>query len=211
MTNTVELLTITGSDEDIASAAWTSSTIELTEERKGRVPALVHMLYREKHLTPFEHTFMKFRCVVDNATHVQLLKHRIGCSISCESARYRKYRDFKSHIPDDVPEELQRMLERSSTEAWENYEYVIDNCEAIGLTRARAKEVAKLFLPFSSQVEMIVSFNMRSFLHFLGLRLSSEAQLEIREVAQKMRMAVEETGNFRHSLEAFDLSNKNQV
>ena len=45
--DTVELLFIEGNDERIAQAAWTSSTISLTEERKSRVAGLVHMLLRE--------------------------------------------------------------------------------------------------------------------------------------------------------------------
>jgi thymidylate synthase (FAD) len=203
--NTVELLKCVGSDEDIASAAWTSSTIELTPERQERVPALVHQLYREGHHSPFEHNYLKFKLIVDNSTHIQMLKHRIGVSFNVESARYRAYREDKTYIPNDANPELQELLKRTALEAWENYHYIVDNHETMGLTKARAKEIAKFVLPMSSQVEMVISFNLRSFFHFLGLRDSPHAQKEIREVAQEMKRLVIETNQFRHAIEAFDL------
>ena len=206
--NTVELLKCVGSDEDIASAAWTSSTLTLTEERRERVPALVHQLYREGHHSPFEHSLLSFRCIVDNSTHVQLLKHRIGVSFNVESARYRAYREDKTYIPADAPEELQEMIRRASLESWERYHYIVNNHEVMGLTRSRAKEIAKYMLQFSSQVEMVITFNLRSFFHFQGLRNNTHAQMEIREVAQAMRNQVEETNQFRHALEAYDLVHK---
>ena len=46
-------------------------------------------------------------------------------------------------------------------------------------------------------------FNFRSFMHFIGLRYSDHAQMEDRDVAQKMLIAVYETGAFKQSLDAF--------
>ena len=203
--DTVELLFIEGNDERIAQAAWTSSTISLTEERKSRVAGLVHMLLREKHLSPFEHNLISFKLVVSNSVHTQLLKHRIGISINSESARYRKYRNFKTFIPKDLNPEWQNILLSASESCWKLYDRVIESHEEIGLTRARAKEIAKFFLPFSSQVEMFITFNLRSFFHFQDLRNSQHAQQEIRDVAQKMWELVEESGQFRHAMEAYSL------
>jgi len=202
--NRVELLQITGSDQTICAAAWTSTTTKLTEDRIQRVPALIHQLWNEGHHSPFEHTFLSFRCVVDIATERQMIRHRIA-SYSVESARYRKYREQKVYIPEDLNKDWQFLLQNASESCWKLYDRVIESHEELGLSRARAKELARYFLPLSTQVELVVSYNLRSFLNFLTLRLDDHAQQEIREVARKMRQLVEERGCFRHTLEAFDI------
>ena len=201
----VELLYIDGNDERIAQAAWTSSTIELTEERKSRVAGLVHTLLKSSHWSPFEHNLISFRIITSNSTQIQMLKHRIGVSYNVESARYRTYREDKTYIPEDLCEEWQGLLLSATESCWKLYHRLIDDHEELGLEKSRAKEIAKLFLPMSTQVEMFVTFNLRSFFHFQTLRNSRHAQKEIRDVAQKMWELVEESGQFRHAMEAYSL------
>jgi thymidylate synthase (FAD) len=73
------------------------------------------------------------------------------------------------------------------------------------LGRKRAKESARFFKTYNSQIAADVQFNFRSFMHFQQLRNSEHAQLEIREVAQEMLRLVQQIpGNpFQHSLKAF--------
>jgi len=59
------------------------------------------------------------------------------------------------------------------------------------LGRKRAKESARFFKTYNSQIEADVSFNMRSFANFIKLRDSEHAQLEIKEIAQQMWKLVE--------------------
>ena len=68
--------------------------------------------------------------------------------------------------------------------------------------RKRAKESARYFKMYNSQIQSDVSFNMRSFANFLNLRISPFAQEEIRSIALKMLNLVEETGKFKHTLKA---------
>jgi hypothetical protein len=50
-------------------------------------------------------------------------------------------------------------------------------------------------------------FNFRSFAHFLGLRYSTHAQVEIRDISRQMlEQVVNIEGNpFQHTLKAFGL------
>jgi thymidylate synthase ThyX len=41
-------------------------------------------------------------------------------------------------------------------------------------------------LGYSNQITLDVSFNFRSFAHFLGLRMKPNAQKEVRELAEQM-------------------------
>jgi thymidylate synthase ThyX len=59
------------------------------------------------------------------------------------------------------------------------------------LGRKRAKESARYFKTYNTQIQGDVSFNLRSFANFLRLRNSKHAQLEIREIAQQMQELVE--------------------
>jgi thymidylate synthase ThyX len=76
------------------------------------------------------------------------------------------------------------------------------------LGRKRAKESARFFKTYNSQIQADVMFNMRSFANFQKLRNSDSAQLEIREIAAKMLECVKNIdGNpFKHTLEAWDLN-----
>ena len=87
--NKVELLGYYGSDEVIACSAWTSTSRDLTEEKKARIPKLINMLWTEGHKTPFEKGTVHFLVDCEIASHIHLLKHRIA-SINAESARYKE-------------------------------------------------------------------------------------------------------------------------
>ena len=54
---------------------------------------------------------------------------------------------------------------------------------------------------------MDIMFNWRSFYHFLKLRNSEHAQLEVRELAQEMLMLVKSIDNnpFEKTIKAFEL------
>jgi hypothetical protein len=53
MDNSVELIGIYGDDEIIACSAWTSTSRELTEEKRERIPKLLVDLCHNGHETPF--------------------------------------------------------------------------------------------------------------------------------------------------------------
>ena len=74
------------------------------------------------------------------------------------------------------------------------------------MSRKRAKESARFYLPYGNQITADVMFNFRSFNHFLRLRYSVHAQVEIRDVARQMLRLVHETGVFNHTLDSFGLT-----
>lgn len=99
--NTVQLLGFYGSDEVHAQSAWTSTSRKLTEEKISRVGKLLTQLAQDGHHTPFEKSSLHFLVTVDQATHIHLLKHRVGVSINGESARYKELKEDKTYIPED--------------------------------------------------------------------------------------------------------------
>lgn len=203
--NKIELLGHYGSDESHALSAWTSTARELTNEKKARIPALLKQLADAGHHTPFEKSTLHFLLTVEQASHIHFLKHRIGVSINGESARYKELKDDRFYIPSDWPEELKAGLQDHCLECFDRYHKCLENLEANGFSRKRAKESARFYLPYASQIQLDVSFNWRSFHHFLGLRKKANAQDEIHAIALKMLFAVWDiAGNpFKNTIEAF--------
>jgi flavin-dependent thymidylate synthase len=224
--NSVILLSYSGGDKLHSLAAWQSTFVEqgiqLTDDIEDRVDILFDQVCKTKkktpmelldmlasagHHTPFEHSFLSFLITADIATHIQCLKHRIGVSINTESARYKELTENKFYIPQDWDMAYQEELARHNRESLDKYHAIIDILVDLGVSRSRAKESARYFLPYSTQLNFGMTFNFRSFMHFQSLRNSPHAQLEIRELAAQMLDQVRNIPSkpFELSLKAFNL------
>jgi len=226
MRNTVELLGYYGSDITHAQSAWTSTVRNLSDDKLSRVDKLLNMLASAGHHTPFEKSSLHFLVCTDIASHIHILKHRIGVSVNAESARYKELKEDKRYIPEDwegIPVNRETYSGHSKFKMGEQYKWteVLEEYTKIGnqlyhqcvadlepvLGRKRAKESARFFKTYNSQIEADVQFNFRSLAHFLNLRNKPDAQLEIREIAAKMLELVRniEGEPFKLTLQAFNL------
>lgn len=206
--NKVELIGWYGGDETHVLSAWTSTSRDFTQEKRSRVPKVLKMLADNSHETPFEKSSLHFLLTVDTATHIHLLKHRIGVSINAESARYKELKDDKYFVPEDWSN-LEKVKYIAFVEdAIMRYHEAIQRFVDSGMDRKRAKESARFYLPYGNQVTMDVMFNWRSFHHFLSLRMKPDAQKEVREIAERMLQLVNDIpGNpFQHTIDAFEYS-----
>lgn len=203
--NKVELVGFYGSDETHALSAWTSTSRELTDDKRERIPQLLKMLAEQGHHTVFEKSSLHFLVTVDTASHIHLLKHRVGVSINGESARYKELKDDKYYLPNDWSNEEQSMYVAFMEDTLMRYHDCLERLVAGGMSRKRAKESARFYLPYGNQITMDVMFNWRSFHHFLGLRMKPDAQREICWIAEEMLQRVREIPGepFKHTIEAF--------
>lgn len=217
--NKVKLLGYYGSDTTHAQSAWTSTVRDLTDEKIKRIPTLLKMLAENKHHSVFEKSSLHFLVTSDIASHIHLLKHRIGVSINAESARYKELKENKNYIPEDwagarvlslkggdPSMTWGRLLEIYNDLGNTYYHACVKDLEPL-LGRKRAKESARFFKTYSSQIDCDVMFNWRSFYHFLNLRNKSDAQKEIREIAFEMLNLVKnlEGNPFQYTIQAFEL------
>jgi len=218
MKNSVELIGYYGSDEIIACSAWTSTSRSLTDEKRNRINKMINMLWSEGHHTCFEKGMVHFLVDTDIASHIHLLKHRIA-SINAESARYKELKEDKYYAPEDWRGIAQSKHEGRFADSYNDWYEVLKNYTKAGnalyheclkdlepiLGRKRAKESARFFKTYNSQIQADVMFNMRSFANFLKLRDSQHSQKEIREIAQEMARLVKEIPEqpFKHTLEAW--------
>lgn len=206
--NKVEFEGSYGGDITHAISAWTSTSRDMTEDKKKRIPKLLGMLAENHHETPFEKSVLHFLVTTDIATHIHLLKHRIGVSINGESARYKELKDDKFFVPQDWPEEEVLLYVKHMEQSLDLYHNSIERLVSRGIDRKRAKESARFYLPYGNQIQADIMFNWRSFYHFLVLRYSKHAQVEVRELARKMLEMVNDLGTFEITLKAFELKDE---
>ena len=210
--NSVELLGFYGSDEVVAQSAWTSTSRDITDVKRERIPDLLEMLWSNHHETPFEKVTVHFLVDTDIASHIHLLKHRMA-NTNGESARYKELKEDKMYLPED----WKGIESNGKVDYWYNtLRHLTDTCNEYYhqcledltpfLGRKRAKESARFFKTYNSQIQADVTFNMRSFANFIKLRNSEHAQLEIREIAQQMWELVqnETEGKFENVLKVID-------
>lgn len=205
--NKVELLGHYGGDLTHAQSAWTSTVRDLNEEKLHRMPALLKMLASSGHETPFEKSSLHFLVTTEIASHIHIIKHRIGTSVNGESSRYKELKDDKFYVPTDWPKAEQTHYVIFMENALKEYHDCLARLVAQGVDRKRAKESARFYLPYGNQLTADVMFNFRSFVHFLRLRYSMHAQVEIRSIAKEMlEQVIALDGNpFGHTLRAFEL------
>jgi len=235
MINKVELIGWYGGDEINACSAWTSTSRDLTDEKKERIPKLLKMLADNGHETPFEKSIIHFLVDTEIASHIHILKHRIS-SLNAESARYKELKEDKFYIPNDwqgincskevnlpssIGDYYDQPFAKQSPNCESGWTNILEEYTELGnrlyhqcledltpvLGRKRAKESARFFKTYNSQIQADVMFNFRSFVNFQRLRNSEHAQLEIREIAAEMLRLVKEIPGdpFKYTIEAFGL------
>jgi len=200
----VELVQHLGSDEMICKAARVS-TLGAASIDSSESAGLINYLARNRHGVPFEHGLLTFRVFQPIAMWRETQTHRAGVSISNESARYRELQPVM-YVPPfarklvqvgknstysfdhGTPELYDIMMDTmvgSYDLAWHNYQHM--------LKHGVAKEIARFCLPFGIYSSGYITYNPRSLMHFLSLRVKAEEstfpsnpQWEINQVADQM-------------------------
>lgn len=199
----VRLLMVNGTEDTILEAArisYRSNQTQTSTPEKDR--KLLRYLLKNKHTSPFEQ--VSFQFYIDTPLFViqQLLRHRTF-KFNQTSARYSEMepRFFVPKIEDIRGQSKDNKQARSGegvllADAWKRHMEGVcyDSYGAYeSLLQANvAKEIARMVLPVNLMSQLVVTCDLRNLIHFLQLRLHPHAQLEIREVAQKMLVSVED-------------------
>ena len=131
-----------------------------------------------------------FTGVSRSLTH-ELIRHR-HFSYSQLSQRYVPERDAAMVEPDviaDDPELHAKFVEateatvRAYTELLEGLEKRFADVEHATLRRKQARQAARAILPNATETRIVVTGNYRAWRHFIAMRASEHADVEIRELA----------------------------
>ena len=139
MQNKVELLGYYGSDEVIACSAWTSTSRNLTDEKRNRIQPLINMLWINGHETPFEKGVVHFLVDTDIASHIHLLKHRIS-SLNAESARYKELKKINPTYQKTGPNTGRICLSTTQKRATDYITFVLKNLPNVWVEREQKSQ-----------------------------------------------------------------------
>ena len=181
-----------GSDDSVVQAARVSygaGTKRVSDDR-----TLIRYLLRHHHTTPFEMAELKFYVRVPMDSWRQWVRHRTA-SINEYSTRY-------SHAIDSAYETEPNAWRLQAKSNRQGSEGVLSAEEGESLSREEAafhktardlynkriamgvaREQARKDLPLATYTEAYWKIDLHNLLHFLALRMESNAQMEIRSYA----------------------------
>lgn len=189
--SSVELIRVSGSDLDIVNAARVSygkTSTEVTDRDRG----LINFLIAHDHTSPLEHNQLSFRVKAPIYVVRQWMRHRMS-SYNEISYRYVKS-DLEFYTPahwrfqdkNNRQSSYGQFGDQQLLQAYKNsLETAVQAYESL-LAAGVCREQARGLLPVCTYSEFIYTCNLHSFMHFLRLRLKSDAQYEIRVYAQAM-------------------------
>jgi len=130
------------------------------------------------HESVLEHAKVTCRVICDRGITHEVVRHRAGASYSQESTRYCNYNNEitfikPSFFKDDSDEYM--IWENCMEHAASYYKKLLEE----GCTPQEARTV----LPNSLKTEIIATYNLRAWRHFLKLRCSKKAHPQMREIA----------------------------
>jgi thymidylate synthase (FAD) len=154
------------------------------------------------HYGPLEHPSITFN--VGHFPHSvmqQARTHRIGVSFDVQSMRYTGRRICAAACGEIDIEDVfyLRQIGEYSDRQGKKYSYTdkdreldLELCDTAAtqyrnlLERGFAEEHARGILPFDYRQHFVVTFNLRSLMHFLDLRAKADAQFEIHQLCNMM-------------------------
>lgn len=195
----VELIKTNATDDDVALAAWVSNNLDSVDrlENRDRVKGLINYLYREQHMSPFEHGSFTFKVDCPIFVTREFQRHRTW-SYNEVSGRYTELAP-RFYLPkrerpliqqgkigqyyftpgsDEQYVQMVASKKRTIETAWREYKLQLE----LGV----AREVARDELPVAIYTQFYATANPRNVMQFLILRTAPNALYEIREVANKI-------------------------
>lgn len=189
----VELIDVMGSDQRVIDAARVSTGSAASPERDKN---LIFFLMENRHETPFEKIVFEFNVKCPMFVARQWMRHRLG-SYNERSARYRVF-DMDYYVPnlEDLPDVFQpediEAYVNSLNASYELYEKMVKKTANQPENRSRAREVFRGLLGTAFYTEFFWTINFRALMNFLTLRMSPDAQMEIRRYAEAINGMIPE-------------------
>lgn len=184
---------------------------------KSELPeGLINYLINNKHWSPFQHSYLTFEITTSKAIGIQLLRHlsftfqefsqRYAVVENVEPIEFRlqakKNRQSSTDVVGTIVQgdgyfdvnldslfgTIQNGLKIND---WlirvSNHLQTTLDLYKEGLELGIAKECARMILPMASQTTIYMTGSVRSWIHFLDIRLDGHAQKEAQLIAQEIR------------------------
>lgn len=175
------------SSEMIAYCARVSSN----NQNNKNIDGLLNYCINHGHWSIFEMASMCVEIKTSRAISAQILRHR-SFSFQEFSTRYQeaqeciiypaRRQDLKNrqNSIDDMPQDDKKWFEEAQSKIQSDSMSLYQEA----LDRGIAKEQARFLLPVSTKTRLYMSGTIRSWIHYLKVRLDESTQLEHRKIAQ---------------------------
>ena len=159
-----------------------------------------HLLRGERgHYGPLEHPSITLNCGwFPHSVMQQARTHRVGVSFDVQSGRYTGKRVEQAHLGERPLEDVFYIRPAGNYTNRQGKKYYFSDLQreaqfsalrsAVAMYYADitehglSEEHARDMIPYAIRQHFVVSFNLRSALHFMDLRAKRDAQLEIRQL-----------------------------
>lgn len=187
----VEYVDHMGNDASVVRSARVSYAKDKTPFDPEKDRKLIQYLLDNNHGTPFEANSITLNITLPIYIARQWIRHRVGVSFNEMSLRYTEatdnfyipkqlyYQDKKNRqgsaepLSDAANDACIKQIQQNSIESMGNYRFL--------LASGCSKEHARIVLPVNLYTRWYFTFNLRSIMHWYGLRADLHAQLEIRK------------------------------
>lgn len=185
--------------------------VSSSRDDKGAAPeGLINYLIKNKHWSPFQHSYLTFEVITSKAIGIQLLRH-LSFTFQEFSQRYAKVENIES-IEFRLQAEKNRQssidiagvinqngdiftysgyLDRDDIDLWliEVSEHLVETLRLYnrGIELGIAKECARMILPMATQTIIYMTGSVRSWIHFLEIRDDAHAQKEVQIIAKEIK------------------------
>jgi len=191
----VTLVDFMGGDSRVDQAAGVSLGRFDRQREEDKQRKIIKYMMKHRHGTPFEHSVFTFHVKTPIYVAREWMRHRIG-SYNEISARYTEI-ESQHYNPkplrgqsgenrqgsvelesSDEHDAIRAAIRRNQDGAFALYHQLLDS----GI----AREIARGVLPQSTYTEFVWTVNARSLMNFISLRMTLDAQYEIRVYAEAL-------------------------
>ena len=152
--------------------------IDLSDEEVER---LINLAWKRRHMSVFEHATFTFTIEgISRSCSHQLVRHRFF-SFTQQSQRYVKLTNSNAFVtPPTITAnaEAEQVYNEALHSIYSAYQKLLD--------LKIPEEDARFLLPNATETKIVATANARELIHFFSLRLASDAQWEIRQLAEAM-------------------------
>lgn len=168
---TFEILTPINKDEVLKHLETVARTCYKSEDKitEQSAPKMVKALIRSQHLAMIEHFSVSVKMTVDRGVSHEIVRHRVA-SYAQESTRYCNYNQGKFGNEITVIEPL--FFEKGTPEyiIWEESCLQAEKAYNELIQLGHSPQEARSVLPNSLKTEIVVTMNLREWIHFFNLR-----------------------------------------
>ena len=195
--NSVDLVWYTPNIE--SQVAYIARVSNPNNQDNPQFEKLLQYMIKHQHWSPFEMVNICMEIVTTRDIARQILRHR-SFTFQEFSQRYAQATEFEmcdTRLQDSNNRQSSLPCTDSSLDLWWHDEQarIMSNAYATynnALTKGIAKEVARKILPEGLTVtKMYMNGTLRSWMHYVTLRIGPETQEEHRDVASKARKILE--------------------